>query len=276
MRWCLSSLVLLALVVVGPARGAVGAQAGVPTLRQLHHTAWTLRDGAPGDIDALAQSADGFLWLGTSTGLYRFDGVRFERYERQGQPLPSDNISTLLALPDSSLWIGYRFGGASVLTRTHLVSYGSPEGCPSGTTEGIARDSTGTVWLATTTGLARLRAGRCQVVGSESGFPGGVTSSLHVDRRGTLWVAAVAGVFALPRGGATFTQRAPSIGFGDPGSLAEAPDGSMWGASDTKGPVQIADASGAPAALALPAGLAGSGPEHLVGGTRRLGCIAAP
>ena len=58
-------------------------------LADLHHGAWTFKDGAPSEIYALAQTTDGFLWLGTATGLFRFDGIRFESYKPQsGQAYP--------------------------------------------------------------------------------------------------------------------------------------------------------------------------------------------
>ena len=44
-------------------------------MAQLHHT---LRTGAPGQITALAQTADGYLWIGTTHGVFRFDGIRFQ------------------------------------------------------------------------------------------------------------------------------------------------------------------------------------------------------
>src|SRR5215469_3371249 len=47
-------------------------------LADLYHTAWTFKDGAPAEIHALAQTTDGFLWLGAATGLFRFDGIRFQ------------------------------------------------------------------------------------------------------------------------------------------------------------------------------------------------------
>src|SRR6266481_7770835 len=53
------------------------------TIKQLVHTAWGEKEGAPGGILALAQTQDGYLWLGTSSGLYRFDGVSFEHYKPQ-------------------------------------------------------------------------------------------------------------------------------------------------------------------------------------------------
>src|SRR5580692_6317090 len=50
-----------------------------PSLFQLQHTAWTERDGAPPQINDIAQAPDGSLWLGSGEGLYRFDGFTFER-----------------------------------------------------------------------------------------------------------------------------------------------------------------------------------------------------
>jgi len=57
------------------------ADAGDRTVTQFQHTAWTAKDGAPTTIVSIAQTADGYLWLGTLSGLFRFDGVRFEQYQ---------------------------------------------------------------------------------------------------------------------------------------------------------------------------------------------------
>src|SRR5580658_277904 len=50
-------------------------------ITQFVHTAWTGRDGAPSSIQSLAQTTDGYLWLGSASGLFRFDGLRFARFE---------------------------------------------------------------------------------------------------------------------------------------------------------------------------------------------------
>lgn len=236
---------------------ALGASAGAaahaqlpdPTLGQFAHRAWTVRDGAPAVVLALAQTADGFLWLGSQTGLYRFDGVRFEAFEPPpGQALPSRQVNTLLALPDGSLWIGYSFGGASRLAGGQVVNYGAREGLSTGTLTAFAHDSAGGLWAATTTGLARLVGDRWRRVGADSGFPGGMTSDLLVDRRGALWVAAATAVFVLPRSGRRFERRAPSLdgSSGGGGVPREAPDGSVWGASVSLGVVRLSDAAGGP------------------------------
>ena len=52
-------------------------------IKEFHHSRWTTKDGAPAQIYAMAQTVDGWLWLGTSTGLYRFDGIEFQRFKPQ-------------------------------------------------------------------------------------------------------------------------------------------------------------------------------------------------
>jgi len=72
--------------------------------RQYVHTAWKVRDGfAKAAITSIAQTADGYLWLGTALGLLRFDGVRAEPwYPPPNQRLPSDTIHSLLTSSDGS------------------------------------------------------------------------------------------------------------------------------------------------------------------------------
>jgi ligand-binding sensor domain-containing protein len=66
------------------------------SMSQFLHTASTAKDGAPSHVWALAQSTDGFLWLGAADGLYRFDGVTFERYEPPSwAAFPSSGVRSL-------------------------------------------------------------------------------------------------------------------------------------------------------------------------------------
>src|SRR5580658_1320210 len=78
-------------------------------IHQLAHRSWGERDGYPGRAQDLAQTTDGFLWIATDKGLFRFDGVNFERYvPRSGNRFSDGPLRGLLALPDGSLWIAYR------------------------------------------------------------------------------------------------------------------------------------------------------------------------
>jgi ligand-binding sensor domain-containing protein len=120
------------------------AEAGDRTIGQFVHTAWSAKEGAPGNVYALAQTTDGFLWLGIMQGLYRFDGVSFERYEpRSGPAFQSSNITALPALPSGDLWIGYRDKGASRLRNGMNTNYTDSDGLPSGSLTRFAQGRQG-------------------------------------------------------------------------------------------------------------------------------------
>ena len=88
----------------------------------MQHTSWTAKDGAPTGITAIAQTADGWLWIGSAVGLFRFDGVRFERMTGAQAPL-SSSIHDLGLLPDGRLWITYKFGGASLMSASGMQHF---------------------------------------------------------------------------------------------------------------------------------------------------------
>ena len=138
-------------------------------LQELRHTAFRPEDGAPGDINSMAQTTDGFLWIATPTGLFRYDGARFDT--DLSNRLPSPSVRALLAEPDGSLWIGYTFGGASVVRNGRLrnVTGGRP---PPGSVKQLFRSADGALWMSTTSGLARLVADGWQPVDDRAGYSG--------------------------------------------------------------------------------------------------------
>ena len=73
------------------------------------HTVWRNLDAiGPGTIGPIAQTTDGYLWLGTPSGLLRFDGVRSVAWHPPaGAALPDDRIRALLGGRDGTLWIGH-------------------------------------------------------------------------------------------------------------------------------------------------------------------------
>src|SRR4029453_15659790 len=82
---------------------------------QYAHTAWIFREGfAQGPVTSIAQTRDGYLWLGTEFGLFRFDGFRSGPVHPPGnRRLPNSWIRSLLAARDGTLWIGTLEGLAS-------------------------------------------------------------------------------------------------------------------------------------------------------------------
>jgi ligand-binding sensor domain-containing protein len=71
---------------------------------QFTHTSWSAKDGIPRPVRAIAQTRNGYLWLGTEAGLYRFDGLRFVPWEPSfGEQLLSSVIKSPYAARDGSL-----------------------------------------------------------------------------------------------------------------------------------------------------------------------------
>jgi signal transduction histidine kinase/ligand-binding sensor domain-containing protein len=196
-------------------------------LAELHHTAWTFKDGAPAEIHALAQTTDGFLWLGTATGLFRFDGIRFESYKPQsGQAFPQRNVLSLFAVPDGGLWVGYWYGGVSFIKNGTVTDYGKPEGLPSHAVTAFARDRRGAIWIAAgNDGLAQLEGSRWKKMGSDRGFAG-PANTVFVDHAGTIWVGTPTSLAYLKEGAIKFQIAAQGLRIVN--NLAESSDGTLW------------------------------------------------
>ena len=160
------------------------------------HTSWKISDGfSEGIIRAIAQTADGYLWLGTEFGLRRFDGVRAVPWEPPaGQHLPSTDIRSLQGARDGRLWIGTVSGLASWKDR-ELTHYPELAGQ---TIEALLEDREGTIWVAgwalSTGRLCGIQNGNIQCYGEDGRFGSGVTP-LYEDSGGNLWAGAMNGVW---------------------------------------------------------------------------------
>ena len=196
-------------------------------LDQLYHTGWTYIEGGPGQVHALAQTTDGYLWLGTATGLFRFDGIQFEPYKPQsGQTFTQRNVISLFAEPDGGLWVGYWYGGVSLIKNGTVTAYGKPEGLPSSAVLAFARDRQGVIWIAAgKDGLARLEGSHWRKVGTDWRFAG-PANTVFVNHAGTVWVGTPTSVEYLVEGGNQFQVAAK--GLLRVKNFAESFDGTLW------------------------------------------------
>jgi signal transduction histidine kinase/ligand-binding sensor domain-containing protein len=177
---------ILALMVLFHASVTAQTQS-LPRL-QVGHDFWGFKENAPQGTTRLAQTTDGFLWLGTPIGLYRFDGTRFELFHSPfGDELLSTNVFGLLALKSGGLWIGYTFGGFSFLNNGRVTNYGGEIASLTGTVWGFAHRGDGTIWAATSSGLWKFEHSRWRPVGSEANAPSGPVAEVGFDQEGTLW-----------------------------------------------------------------------------------------
>ncbi len=224
--------VLMCLLGAVPCRAAL-AELPQRTITQFTHTAWGEKEGAPKDIRAIAQTRDGYLWLASADGLFRFDGITFERYEPQSGPaLPPGSVRALLALPNGDLWIGSYSGTISRLRNGQAKTYSRRDGIPEGKVCCLTQDSQGAIWAGTSTGLARFAGGRWEEVGRDWNFNGKSTSALFLDRRGTLWVATEDSIVFLPSGARSF--QTTTIHIGQVLQLTESENGKLWMAETTR------------------------------------------
>ena len=195
-------------------------------ISQFAHTAWTTNGGFfKGAIQAIAQTPDGYLWLGTEFGLLRFDGVRAVPWQPPtgNQPL-SSNIVSLLAARDGTLWIG-TFRGLASWKDGRLTPYHDLEGQ---SITALVEDREGTVWAGTWTTptgrLCEIHSSRVSCHGEDGSFSLGVLS-LHEDSSGNLWAGSDTGLWRwkpnlpTPYRMPDTVQQIPSLAEGDNGAI---------------------------------------------------------
>lgn len=226
-----SAALVCQLAAILPAMAADAAPVSATALAArpviaMQHTSWTAGEGAPTGVTGIAQTPDGWVWIGSASGLFRFDGVRFQRAPASLAPL-SSNIARLGLLDDGTLWLVYRYGGASLLKdgKMHHFRVGEA-GTPGGTPAAVARDAAGRLWLAAPRSLRVLGAGgNWEAPPASLGAPEGDVVTMLTARDGTLWVRTNSAVYGLAKDGARFEHVLDVKGFG---KLAEDPDGNIW------------------------------------------------
>ncbi len=185
-------------------------------------------DMPPSNVTRLRVQADGTLWLGTITGLYRHrKGYGLERIGN-ADGLPNEQVSALWQDREDSLWVGTN-GGLLRLRDAPFSTFGVRDGLPSAYVRSVLADAQGTLWIATSDGLGWLRDGRFGAADSRDGLPGDSLLSLARARDGGVWVGSYSHGVALwdgrvrrqldSRSGLTGNQVR---------ALLETADGTLW------------------------------------------------
>ena len=216
---------------VGVARSA---RAEDLQLAEMDHATWTARDGAPQGVRALAQGADGFLWVGSDSGLYSFDGRTFTPFQpRTGDPeMPAGAIETLLVARDGTIWAGFSAGGIARIQQGRVTHYSQADGKPVVRVDHLGQSFKGDVWaLADQQRLLKLGAdGDWHAQPTPLGDAGGRVYSFFIDSSDTLWLAQGGRLYRRPHDQAQYvpTEAEAEWVFG----FAETRDHSLW-VSDT-------------------------------------------
>jgi ligand-binding sensor domain-containing protein len=209
-------------------------------ISQYGHTAWRMQDGVFNSTpNVIAQTADGFIWIGTQAGLVRFDGSRFvsATTTSTGQPLPDVKITSLRRARDGSLWIGTPYG-LSRLKDGELIPYSTAIGIST-----IIEDHEGTIWVTryrVTDGkgpLCRAVDRALQCYGTHAGIPVNYGVGLAEDSVGNLWIGSYNLVRWRPGSTETFFADELKHLNGSPGvfDIVSGPTGSLWVALEGTG-----------------------------------------
>lgn len=182
---------IVALLLANAAHGVDSRNA----ITQYGHTAWHVREGYfAGQPSAIAQTRDGFLWIGTEAGLIRFDGVSFVPWQPPaGSQLPDDRIARLLGASDGSLWIGTA-NGLARWQDGKLVVYAR-----AGFFGALLEDRRGVIWMGHTRiipevpPLCRLERGRFQCFRFADEHRLRYIAELYEDRQGNVWLGGESG-----------------------------------------------------------------------------------
>jgi len=208
------------------------------------------RDSIPsGAITALAQDSAGLFWIGTLSGLIRYDGYRFRRYKYDAadpHSLNGNNIRAIVPEPGGGLWLACEdqglahYAAANERFERFLHRDGDPASLASNAVLALARSPDGGLWVGTVSnGLDYLAPGaetfrHFPASDAADGLHVKIVRRLLVDRRGDLWIAGVGGLDRRRAGSAVFEHIAADAAAPDHlaghyvYALFEAHDGRLW------------------------------------------------
>jgi signal transduction histidine kinase/ligand-binding sensor domain-containing protein len=199
------------------------------------HTVWTHKDGLPSAfIYSIAQTQDGYLWLGTADGLVRFDGARFVHWRSEmGHKVLLGAVHSVCVARDGGLWVGTASGMLGHIRGDDLTVSSDVGAQP----ETMLEDRGGTLWVATDNRLRRLDAVNLGQIGAEINLPGSFLSGLLQEGHGSIWFSTTNGVFHLD----------PS----DPQRrLVQIAHGKFWLSADSSGNIWLTSPDGSTQSVA--------------------------
>ncbi|MGC2399827.1 MAG: two-component regulator propeller domain-containing protein, partial [Acidobacteriaceae bacterium] len=190
---------------------------------------WRIQDGLPEDtVQAIQQSSDGYLWIGTTGGLVKFDGSHFRLYDHATTPALVDNsIFCLLPARDGSLWIGTDGGGVVHFHDGRVQAYTASNGLTNSFVRSLLEDAQGRIWIGTDNGLFQFAHGKLRQVDTSSYVSGFAVHSMIEDREHRVWVGGSA-LLVFDQERVTMKQLPGIDSENRVKSMIETQDGTVW------------------------------------------------
>ena len=197
-------------------------------LTQYTHSSWSQAQGLPQDsVHKIAQTSDGFLWIGTAEGLAKFDGYEFRTFDVEGGALPSNSITALAPAGGGGLWIGTP-NGLTLHRDGRFRTYTTKDGLPDNAISAVDEGPDGTVWIAAGLFLSRYGSGRFTTYAPGRDIPLSSVRTLCRGRKGELWIAGLGGVATRSGEGFRRVVDPATLGGNIPYALLAARNGDLW------------------------------------------------
>ena len=225
---------LLLTVMVAFLPVQVFAQMAHEVGEQFSQRVWQARDGLPQSaVQALAQTPDGYLWIGTSTGLVRFDGSRFVRFgHADDKAFADDSVWSLTVTSDGTLWIGTEGGGLIRYRGGLFRAFAGAAGLTNLFVRAICERRDGSLWVGTDHGVfqASIHHGddlQFRRMDSSGTIPSMSVYTIREGRDGALYVGGSGLLIIGPRGAHLFhPQTGSEDGF--VGAVQMSRNGYLW------------------------------------------------
>lgn len=203
-------------------------------ITQYTHDVWRIEQGLPQEsVYVIIQSKEGYLWLATEEGLARFDGVRFDVYDKSNvAQLLSNSIYDLCEDREGKLWLGTNGGGLTCLDPKMgtVTTFTREQGLSSDAVWTLCEAREGGLWVGTENGLNFMKDGTFTIYTTNDGLSNDSIGSIHEDGKGNLWIATGNGLNRLNVENGTFTVYTTKDGLShnDIWSLYEDRAGILW------------------------------------------------
>jgi ligand-binding sensor domain-containing protein/signal transduction histidine kinase len=179
-------------------------------------------------VQCLARTGDGFLWIGTSGGLVRFDGLRFTVFNRENQPnFEDDSFYSLFTSSDGTLWGGTEGGGLVRCRDSSFQVFGAAAGLTNGFVRVVFEDKNGNLWVGTDNGLFRMQGERLTRVDGAGNIPSVAVHSICEDRQGRLLVGG-SGLLILSGPDVAYYRSREDLADNSIRTIRETADGAIW------------------------------------------------
>ncbi|HEV7396203.1 MAG TPA: two-component regulator propeller domain-containing protein [Pyrinomonadaceae bacterium] len=198
-------------------------------LSRFRHEVWLTENGLPQNtVHSIAQTKDGYIWLGTEEGLARYDGIRFTIFDHENTPqLKSNYIRTLLVDHQGTLWIGTAEGLVRFLNRNFTI-FTTNDGLPSNTIQAVYEDRQNNLWVATSSGLSLYDGSSLSTFKNGNRLIGGSIQAVYQDSEGALWIATPYGLTRVKDNeSVTYTMR-DGLGSNSVRAIEQDREGRLW------------------------------------------------